>query len=286
MPTFDRPLKSSPLPNPPPGASLGQGAAIPGSLLSANEFTDKMFWRGLKTSAAVHAGLTIAVVLATIAIPREPVKFISSIRVDLIGLPDVAKKDIKNFSTTDDLAKLNERLTEAGKGAKKLLEKPKHPQEDPVPGDTMTMKTKSGEKIRERNLKNAVDRIKALSSLENDDDKPKTKQSASLAKGNMLSKGNSLTGSVAVDSNTYLGRLQAKVKDNWNLPIWLTRQKLTAKIVIFLDSAGGVKSTMFVSDSGNKQFNDYVLRTIESAEPFGPPPSQLVDRGITLGFPL
>lgn len=257
----------------------------PGSLLFGSQARDELFSKGLRLSVAAHGLVVIAAIILSLTSAKEPVKMIQSIRVDLVGLPDLKKSDLSKI-TPDDISDLNEKLTEAGKNAKDMLKKAKErPPAEPEPvvkDDSMAMKkTKTREKERGSDLKSAIDRIKALADIES-----QVKKSKTVAKGNAVSRGNSLSGEAADDANEFAARIASKLRDNWNLPIWLSKQKLNAKVVIFLDRAGYVSNTVFAQSSGNKQFDDYCLKTVRMAQPFGPPPSEILDGGITLGFPL
>lgn len=234
----------------------------------SNEF----LWKNVRTSAIAHAILLVLSIIACLTFNKEPIRFIPSIRVDLVALPDIKKSDLNKY-TPSDMKELDEKLKKVEKSAKKTLETLKEKEE---------VKDFSPKKKR---LKDAIDRIKALTEIENE-----VKNSASkpkqVAKGNILSKGNALTGPQNGDVNSYIGTMQTKLRENWNLPVWLSKQDLSAKVVVFLDRSGYVSNTVFAKSSGNQQFDDYVLKTIRMAQPFGPPPEDLLDGGLTLGFPL
>lgn len=265
-------------------ASTSTTKAAPLSLLAGSRQQDEAFARGLRFSIGAHAVIAIAAIILSLTLSKEPVKLVQSIRVDLVGLPDVKKSDLSKV-TPNDMSDLNERLNDARKKAKDHSKKSKEEPAPPVPDDTMAIK-KQKEKPREKNrkdsLKSAIERIKALAAIESET----TKKQKTVVKGNQLSKGNALSGDVGNDVNEYVGRLAAKLRDNWNLPVWLSRQKLNAKIVIFLDRAGYVTNTVLAQSSGNKQFDDYCMKTIRMAMPFGAPPEDVLDGGLTLGFPL
>ncbi|MBI3542004.1 MAG: TonB C-terminal domain-containing protein [Deltaproteobacteria bacterium] len=260
------------------------------TLLRDSPYDAEQFWKGFKLSAAAHAALTIAAVALSLAVPREPTKFLPSIRVDLVALPDVKKADLGKL---DDI---NEKLKEASQESKKLLEKSKAKKAEPVPTppDEMALKDKTKPKEKEKekskdsskkDLQNALDRIKALAEIEKD-----TKQSKNKGKppvrGNKVSQGDSATGAPTIDMNAFVSKMRSRLQENWNLPVWLSTKNLDAKVVVFLDRAGFVKNTVLAKSSGNKQFDDYCLKTIRMAQPFGAPPDDILSDGVTLGFPL
>lgn len=269
---------------PPPGP-------VPTSLLMPSGFQHDMFWRGLRASAGFHAGLVIVAILLSLTLAREPKKFIPSIRVDLVALPDAKKADLDKMQPSD-YEDLSAKLKESTKGTKELLEaqkkipdpKPAEPAEDVM---ALKKKEKAEPKNRKKDLKSALDRIKALADLESEtESEKKGRQKKYVAKGNELSKGSSSSGVVSDQADQFFSGLQSKIRNNWNLPVWLSKQNLNATVVIFLDRSGYVSNSIIAKSSGNKQFDDYCLKTVRMAQPFGAPPDDVVQEGITLGFPL
>ena len=268
---------------------------VPVSLLVASRFSDELFWNGFKTSASAHAVLAISAIVLGIALPHNQIKFLPSIRVDLVSLPDLKKSDLGK--PQNDVSDLNKQLQETAKATKALQDKAKKmPEPTPVepPDDTLALKHEKPkpeekakpaekEKYNRKDLTNAIDRMKALAAIETEDKKSKPK---AVAKGNKLSAGDSNTGGAPVDSNLFISKMTGKLRDNWNLPVWLSKQNLDAKVVVFLDRAGYVSNTVMAKSSGNQQFDAFCLKTIRMAQPFGEPPGDILSEGLTLGFPL
>jgi len=285
-----RPGSSKSIPKPPSLPPKG-----PKSLLAPSQLQDDLFWKGLRTSAAAHSSLLILAVLLSLTLPRNPVRFMPTMRVDLVALPDVKKADL-NKVQPDDIADLSKQLSDAGKSAKETLAKmKKEAEEPPAQDDTMAMKKLKEKELEKKkdnkrdDLKSAIDRIKALAAFENDVKKPNGKQQKFVAKGNEISKGSSLTGATATDAselNDFLSRMQGKLRENWNLPVWLATQKLKARVTVFLDRGGYVTNAVLTSSSGNAQFDDYALKTVRMSQPFGAPPHELIEDGATIGFPV
>ncbi|HRK02298.1 MAG TPA: TonB C-terminal domain-containing protein [Oligoflexia bacterium] len=238
------------------------------------------FGRSLRLSAAVHAILLIGALLSTLVFRREPVMLSPSIRVDLVGLPDIKKKDLNLSEPGPDLSKIEKEL-EASKPA---------PAPEPAVEDKpeISLKKKDGkpkkEESRKESLSSAIERIKALAEIEND--LKKNKKNTTQVKGNTVSKGNALTGTSAQDINAYAAGMQARLREHWNLPVWLAKQNLAARVVVFLDDRGYVANTVLAKSSGNTQYDEYVLKTVRMSQPFGPPPSDIQDDGVLLLFPL
>ena len=134
-------------------------------------------------------------------------------------------------------------------------------------------------------MKNALDRIKALNKISDSVEKRQT------YKGNILSKGVSLSADAKEqDVPAYTDLVVEKVKAFWALPIWLARQKYSARVTLFLTSTGAVERMAFDSSSGNPEFDALVRDAVQQASPFPAPPVELRRTvnvsGIRLGFPL
>lgn len=269
---------------------------VPQSGLVSSRFQEEHFWKGVRKSIGVHAAAVIALLLLTLVLPREPVKYQPSIRIDLVGLPDLKKSDLAR-AQPDDFERLSEKLKDGSSKTQKLAEQArnaKSAEPEPTPADdaanSMALKKikprpEAPKTPAKKDLKSAIERIKAIAALE-DESKPPGQKKTVAMKGNKVSRGDSSAGGPAMDTNAFIGALQAKLRDNWNLPVWLGNQNLSAKIVIFLSRDGYVNNTIVAKSSGNQQFDDYCLKTIRTAQPFGAPPSDIVNEGLTLGFPL
>lgn len=265
---------------------------IPQNLLETTKFQEEMFWNGFRRSVAFHAGLVIAALLFTLTLSRSTKKIAPSIRVDLVGLPEIKKGDVPR-ANRDDFEDLNSKLDKASKDAKKTLSDAKKAQPEAVPEktpseDSMVLKKeKVKPQSRKKDLQSALDRIKALAALENDDKKSKPSRKMHFA-GNKLNSGNSISGETGQNADAFFGMLQDKVRNNWNLPVWLSKQNYSAAVMIFLDRHGNVTNAVIAKSSGSQQFDEYCLKTIRASQPFNQPlpPADILQEGITLGFPL
>lgn len=186
----------------------------------------------------------------------------------------------------------NERVFDA----KKIVEKPiAKPIEKPVP--------KTAQKTKDLLKKNqsALARIKSLAKIgaletPTHSAKPKLSAQASLdihmpIYGNKVSAGSSLASDAKEsDEENYLDVLRDRLQENWALPIWIARQKLSAQVQVFLDSRGRLQNFRMVRPSGNPQFDDAVRRSIQKSQPFPPPPQSIATSisgvGVLIGFPL
>ena len=147
----------------------------------------------------------------------------------------------------------------------------------------------SSKKDRELKLKGALARIKALNSISaSENDKP---QKSVIIKGNKLSQGASLSADAKESAEaSYLDTLRTRLQENWELPVWISRQNMSAQVQVFIDSRGRVRSYRFIKASGNAQFDSAIKKTLEESQPFPSPPldiaSALLGDGILIGFPL
>jgi TonB family protein len=265
---------------------------------------DLDFQRGLRWSVLVHVFFIAVILIKSLVFPNTPKPYISSLRVDIVGLPDLLKNEKKMTPHGQSLQAIQKMLEKDEKEANKIknappppkVQKVKEPPVEKAAPDEMVLKPKKieepkaeSDKAREKRLRAAMDRMKALSKLNIDtsDNSDDTPQAAPPIKGNKLSKGNSLDGNAKEsDTANYYDSVREKLQENWALPIWLSRQSLSAQIQITIDANGRVRDFRFVKQSGNVQFDDAVKRTLAQSQPFPSPPEDQLMNGILIGFPL
>jgi len=261
--------------------------------------------RGLVYSLIAHAGLVILVMTKTLIFPGDPKPLIPTLRVDLVGLPDQLKGE-KGSTPLPISPEMTEALKQAENAAREI--KPKLPPAPPeqsalteVPKkDEMLVKptlaapptTPLNAKQRQKKMSSAVQRLKALEGIRSElSDSSQTAQSKTLLKGNQISKGNSASGEFTENPESgYLESLRDRLADHWELPVWLSRQKLSAQTRVWIDRRGKLIRFEFQKTSGNTQFDEAVKRTIVASQPLPAPPrelsSQLENAGVLVGFPL
>jgi len=269
--------------------------------------TDESLRRHFKRSLIFHGALLLLVIFKSMIFPSEPKPYRSALRVDIVGLPDLLKKDLSEISPSTP-AQVPQEVSESQTAPPPAARDQPEP-EQALPSE-MVLKKK--ETITERNRK----RIQQLEREQQEDQKREKKLQQSLArmkslakirgmvaqndprtangiliKGNRISPGTSLTGDATEQSEaSYLDLVREKLQQSWELPVWLSRQNLSAKVEIHIDQRGLVRNLRFLKPSGNPQFDEAVTRTIAQAQPFPKPPKDEVDsllvHGISLGFPL
>jgi len=257
---------------------------------------DPALGAGMRLSVFIHLGIALVVLLKTVVFPSKPLPYVPARRVDLVGLPDMLKKDKAQLLKPPSDSML-EALKQAEKEARRVKEIKKAPKaaEPPAEKDELVLKPKAvGETdTRDQKLKSALARIKALnkikSSIEENIERP---QAASpQIKGNTVSKGTSLDGDAREAAEaSYYDLLRERLQENWALPVWIARQNYSAQVQIYIDPRGNLKSFRFTKPSGNAQFDDAVKRTLSESSPFPKPPEGIADTvgdgGVMIGFPL
>jgi TolA protein len=245
--------------------------------------------RGLKWSLALHVAAIAGILIKSLVFPSNPTPYIPTLRVDIVGLPDILKKDLKNTPSGKDVSEILKKAEEDAKKIKpaKLPKIKAVTEPDEIALKPLKQDDKKIEKKRERDMKAALDRMKALAKLVPDSER----HSTPLIKGNKISKGSSLSGDAREsDQSNYYDSVLQRLQNNWALPIWLSRQNLSAQVQIFIDARGRLHGFRFVKTSGNPQFDDAVKRALAESEPFPLPPEELSSNvlvnGIIFGFPL
>jgi TonB family protein len=257
---------------------------------------DRELSQGIKWSIIAHLALFTFVIAKTLVFPSRPVLYIPSLRVDIVGLPDQLKNE--NIANTPPSETLTEALKRAEQEARKIENKvkplPKAPKAEKAEPDEMVLKPKkSSEKEekaddakREKKMKSALDRIKALEKIKDD-----VKPASNVVKGNKVSRGTSLSADARESAEgSYFDLIKDRLHDHWALPVFLQRQNLKARVLIKIDNRGRLRSFVFEKASGNPAFDREVERTLQQSQPFPVPPDEvassvLVD-GISVGFPL
>lgn len=234
--------------------------------------------RAITWSLIGHGAIALIVVLKSLVFPGQPLLISPpALRVDLVGLPDLLKKDLAKISQP------------APPKEAKEVTPPKTVTAEPLPkADEMVLNPKKTQKAK---INSALARIRALERLKDNTEDAEKNEESIVIKGNQVSAGTSLSGNARENAQAgYYDLARDSLVEFWTLPPWLARQKLSAQVQIRIDPAGRVLSSKFVKSSGNPTFDAAILNTIRDAQPFPRPPkellSSLADDGIVFGFPL
>jgi outer membrane biosynthesis protein TonB len=245
---------------------------------------DRDYSSGLRWSFFVHGAILLLILLKSMIFPGTTRMYIPSLRVDVVGLPDVLKKDKLNIPS-QEIADALKKAEEAAKKIKPVIKRPEPKPIETAKPDEMVVKPKAVDtgKDRERRNRSALDRMK---SLENIMDQPKV-----IVKGNKISKGTSLSGEARENAESgYYDSLKARLQQNWDLPVWIQRQNLSAQVQVYIGGRGQIVNFVFTKTSGNPQFDDDVKKALTQSQPLPIPPAGLSEmmltHGISIGFPL
>lgn len=223
--------------------------------------------RAIQWSAAFHILLSAAFLIQTQILSQTHTPYIPALKVDIVGLPDILKKDLDKV----DISKPQDEATTKPSASR--------PTKDT---DEIGLKKVKSKSTRHDRMSSAVDRLRALEKL---------RETSPVIKGNKVSPGSSLTGeSVETLERSYFDDVHSQVLRYWELPPILERQRLDAQVRVFINASGYVVGLRFEKRSGNPRFDDIVRNTVERSHPFPKPPKEIAKslerNGILLGFPL
>lgn len=240
-------------------------------------------------SVSAHLTLFLFLTVKIVFFPAERPEFVRAVRVDLVALPDknpkegpvgVEKPPAEKVEAKKSEPKPKEPAPAPEKTAAKEALKPKKETPDKKSSENKKTDTKA-----EQN--SALKRLEALNKIR------KMKEAkgpeGTTYKGNQISEGNSLTGVDKLQHDTYLGDLDAHIKQNWQLPEWLAKKNLTAAVLVRFDQNGAILERKLLRSSGDGSFDGQALQAINASAPFPAPPENLVSyfkvQGIELRFP-
>jgi len=247
--------------------------------------------RGLKWSLGLHVFVLIFFVLKNAFFTGESLIYESAIRVDLVGLPE--KIDPKALTaepapTPPAPAPPVKEEAPPPPAEKKLPEKINKPDTEAI--NLAQAKKKQQEALNRLKSMSAIDQIKKdIESEKKAKEASAAAQKATPVKGNVLSAGTELTGLNKLQHENYVGLIDRQIKDNWSLPEWLAKKDYKAQVLLKIDERGTVIFRQIVKSSGNPNYDDVVLDTIDKSAPYPPPPEKLIaivgNRGLLIGFP-
>lgn len=250
-----------------------------------------IFKSSLKLSLIAHVVIALVFTVRAYFFTAEPIDYSAAVRVDIVALPD--KLDPSQVT----LAKEEEKPAPKPKATPEVKVEPKKPVAEtkkPEPDTVNLKKTKSKQEEALEKLKRqaALDKIKNQienESKANDTGKSENKQKITQVKGNILSPGTALTGLNKLQHENYVGTLDQHIKQNWALPEWLAKRDLKARARVRLDETGKIISREIIKTSGDENYDEHVLGTIDRSAPFPAPPEKFAAivsvQGIVIGFP-
>lgn len=259
--------------------------------------------KGLVISLGAHVVLALYFIVKNMIFPSASFDAIPAVRVDIVALPD-------KISPND----LPQKSSEPEAKAPLPPEPPAKPKAEPIPTPAPKVPTPAKTDPEAINLekakakqKEALSRLKSLDALDKikDDVSKESKEAeqkrldalaanaraqagAAKIKGNVLAAGSELTGIDRLQHEEYRANLDRHIKPFWQLPEWLGRKNLKAQVLVKIDGQGRLISKQLLKPSGNPDFDDSVMDTIDRAIPLPAPPVKFVAKvgmeGILLEF--
>lgn len=253
--------------------------------------SDPNYKRSFQVSVALHALIVGSFFIKYLFIDSDRIDFQSAVRVDLVGLPDkLNPKDLAPPAGSKAEPLPPEAKPEPLEAATKPAALPDKKELD----DSLSLKKAKAQQQA------ALDRLKSMSAIdkikkqvENEKKKAAGSENSSgkniQVKGNVLSAGTALTGLTQLQHDNYVSNLDNHIKNNWTLPQWLANKDYKAQVLLKLDAQGLIVSREIVKSSGNPNYDDVVINTIDRSAPYPPPPEKFIRivevRGILIGFP-
>ena len=204
----------------------------------------------------------------------KPTIIKESIRVDMVGLPDLVRK-------TPSVAKRPAPKKSAPKAPPKKPA-PKPPPKKPPPKLAKKPEKKPNLEQTKKSQNQAIKNLMGSVSSET----PPQKQSY---KGEQIAKGDSATGDLNdVLMYGYFTRVRSHIKMFWNLPRFLADKNYKATVVIEVNPEGNIMRIRLEKSSGNESFDQVVIETIRLSSPLPRPPQELqslLRQGVGFNFP-
>ena len=226
----------------------------------------------------------------------------SSLRVDLVGLPDLIKTPTAEEVPAVDpganplpnptppeppsasssetkspelqppaLAPTQETAAKSQELAQKEIllsdrTKEKKPKEDSKNAKSAKDKTKLDQALKKLKLQ------EALAQLEKQE---KAARAGVLLKGAEVSRGSDLKGVRKLEHAEYSQSVERKVKSTWFIPQWMKDKKFETRVRIFISSSGEILRPQVIKSSGQNNFDRLALESIERASPLPAPTESL-----------
>ena len=243
---------------------------------------DDNFSRPLTISVVFHILLFLFFAVKAAWVPNEAMLIRSAIRVDMVALPDKM--------TAPESKSAPQPVASTTKSKPAPVVEAAKPKVVPLKKE----EKKSDLKKIQETQRQALEQLKAQNTIEKMKKELLEKNAKPAAKapnyaGNVLNKGDGLTGLEKIEFDRYFGDLEKKIKQHWSLPGWLIDSNLRAQALVFIGESGQVVKRQILTSSGNSTFDEQVLTAVDNAAPFSEPPARLKDvlalKGIVFNFP-
>lgn len=272
--------------------------------LRPQEEEPKSFFRhGFKSSIVLHTAL-IVWLLAYWAVEKflpytEKEKKVmrpkQSIRVDVVDLPTLKMQELNSV----DLSKEASSNVKPEKKEEVVTPAPPSPTVMKLPDDKSTLIKKDSKDTKkpedksrlaeiQKGLRAEAKRQEILSKFKKEVNADSSNKRPVLG-GNIISKGGSVHGGVADESEEYTALITTHVQKFWAQPVFSAGTNLRARVLVKLSPTGRVLSKELIRSSGRKEFDTSAMEAVEAADPFPAPPDVLkriaLQGGLECGFP-
>ena len=197
---------------------------------------------------------------------------VGSINVDVVGLPNILKKDLHLVQNNSE-----KEINKLSKKNKMVL-----------PG---TKKIKKAQLNAIQRLKRSLayektylEKLKIIKGLR------KSLDIGRITDSNL--KANSGSGSSDpssdVPSNPYFSTLKDLIRTYWQVPHWMHTEGLNTLVVTKVKPNGEISHIDIIKSSGNNDFDNLALNAVRNASPFPTPPivvKDALENGIVFSFP-
>jgi colicin import membrane protein len=254
------------------------------STLADSQLEIDHFKKMIGLSLIFHVTFILIMSLKALFFPSESLDLDSSVRVDLVALPDkvvsLPPTEAKPLPVPAPVSPPPpvpppQAVTSPAKVLPKpeaIVLKPKISPKDEV--------LKKIEKFKEQEK-----RKKVIEEIENqvraDEQKERAQKlellKSAVIKGNKLNSGTSLKGLNRAAFADYSAVIRNQVHEHWNMPQWLRGASLHTVVHIFIDHRGILIKREVDKSSGDSTFDSYALKAIDESQPFPPPPEKFVD---------
>ena len=166
--------------------------------------------------------------------------------------------------------------------------------ESPIPKEKLDNAFE--EIIKKSEKKLADQQIENLKKLQEDRkmEERRNEMKQLLLAGNKVQTGMQLQGEEnhqeLTEFDRYVLELTEKIRFHWKLPSYLKDQTLKCRIRLFINAEGQVQVAKVIESSGNEEYDNWAMKSINDAAPFKMPSKNILPellRGkFVLGYPL
>jgi len=250
------------------------------------------FNRFVLISLVLHLCLGLVWMVQNFLSPSSPIAYQKAIRVDVIGLPD----KIDEPTSPASAVKKNDSSDQQSEN-KSPFEEKKNQGNEEKKSVKSEMQDKRSTLTKQKMVKNTIgtSKLSQLSALEKLEQSVAAEESRNrilkqmIFKGNAIVEGSSLTGIDKIEAEDYVGSVESHLRSFWKLPQWMANSKHRAKALVKWDTRGIPVLIQIIESSGNDEFDNIVMETIQKAVPFPEPPEKFAvlmrRQGVIFGFP-